>query len=160
MWPFVSQGHVATVSLPSSGPDVTVQVESLSDRPRVMRVREFLSDEETDWLINTANVSMFDSLTNGNGRSDVRTSKQAWISQNYHQNTEVLQRINQKVMELAVFPWKQGVDMESQELTDATQVFSPSFLSFPLMILLLLLTRLSSTFLDRCTEVTTIFSNS
>ena len=102
MWPFVSQGHVATVSLPSSGPDVTVQVESLSDRPRVMRVREFLSDEEADWLINTANVSMFDSLTNGNGRSDVRTSKQAWISQSNHPNAEVLQRINQKVMELGL----------------------------------------------------------
>jgi hypothetical protein len=91
VWPFIEYGHKQTVStraLTPVHPDIPVEIESMSDSPRVFKIYNLFSQDESDALIATALEQKLKRSTVGNSKQKDggahadhgRTSENAWDS--------------------------------------------------------------------------------
>jgi len=122
VWPAMRPGEVVkTFASPdqSKGSKRQLFVKTLSVRPRVFEVPNFLTDEECDHLVDIAKKSNLEKSKVGGDTGDkgeyrdVRTSSQTWIAPNDPRNNEITDRIRSRVLDLVKLP---------QELAEAIQL--------------------------------------
>eukprot|EP01116_Phalansterium_solitarium_P021799 TRINITY_DN6940_c0_g1_i1.p1 TRINITY_DN6940_c0_g1~~TRINITY_DN6940_c0_g1_i1.p1 ORF type:complete len:408 (-),score=139.30 TRINITY_DN6940_c0_g1_i1:226-1362(-) len=115
IWPGHYVGHKIPLHGVNSGrPGLQLQLETVSLRPRLFRIDNFLSDEECDALIALAQPKMFDSKVyedDGQKQSDVRTSTQAWLTRH---DGDVVRRIDERVAQLTHLPLEENLDEQMQ----------------------------------------------
>ena len=103
VWPTVSVGHVhVPQGVASADPARPLEIETLSESPRVFWVHNFLSDAEIDTLVGYAKDKLERSHV-GIGNevfSDDRTSKTAWDT-----NSENSLKIQHRVFDLVRVPY-------------------------------------------------------
>jgi hypothetical protein len=94
------------------------ELEVLSERPRVFRIRNFLTDDECDGLRELAEPQLFQSklfMAEDEGKIDthIRGSQQAWVQDDM---SDVTRHIRERTMQLSRVPSELSIDEQFQVL--------------------------------------------
>ena len=83
VWPTIEIGHTVTLDyLPKvDGFDERIQLETMSNRPRVFRLKNFISDKEVDELLAITAAANLTRSTGGLGKDDSSEQNSGEISE-------------------------------------------------------------------------------